>query len=68
MKGRGDPRMDGMADSVKPITPMVCPRCGKKVIFEANDRIRCEDCGALYFDNWLGIWRIDYNADEVHED
>lgn len=49
-----------------PIKPMRCPRCGKKVIFENDGRIMCEDDGELYFDNWLGIWRI--LTAEVHED
>lgn len=51
--------MDEMANPVIPIKPMRCPRCGKKVIFEHDDdKIRCEDCGELYYDQWLGIWRI----------
>lgn len=57
--------MDKMADSVIPIKPMRCPRCGAKVKFETDGRIMCDDCGELYFDNWLGIWRI---QPEVHED
>ena len=58
--------MDKMADRVIPIVPMRCPRCGKKVIFESNDRVRCEECGTLYYDKWLGIWRI--QRTEVEED
>lgn len=49
-----------------PIKPMRCPRCGKKVIFETDGRIMCYECGELYFDNWLGIWRI--LPTEIEED
>lgn len=50
----------------RPIQPMKCPRCMQPVIFEDNDRIVCKTCGPLYFDNWLGIWRI--QVDEIEED
>lgn len=53
-------------DYVAPIKPMRCPRCGTKVTFENDGRIVCDDCGELYYDNWLGIWRI--LPIEVHED
>ncbi len=59
--------MDEMANPVIPIKPMRCPRCGKKVIFEPNDKIRCEDCGELYYDQWLGIWRIYKPSEEGHK-
>ena len=55
--------MDKM-DDVTPIVPMRCPRCGKRVIFEPNDRYRCPECGELYYDQWLGIWRIRSNEEE----
>lgn len=55
---------DGIMD--RPIKPLRCPRCGKKVIFERDDRMYCEDCGELYFDNWLGIWRI--KTRDIEED
>lgn len=58
--------MDDMADNVIPIKPMRCPRCGKVTIFEPDDTVKCENCGTLYFDNWLGIWRI--QRTEVEED
>lgn len=48
----------------KPIAPMTCPRCQKKVIFEPNGKIKCEDCGELYYDQWLGIWRIKPENDD----
>lgn len=48
------------------IVPMRCPRCGKTVIFHHNDTYECPDCGELYFDNWLGIWRI--QRTEIEED
>lgn len=51
---------------VRPIKPMICPRCGKAVIFDGEDIIRCETCGELYYDNWLGIWRI--QRTEAEED
>lgn len=54
-----------MADTI-PIQPMKCPRCGKTVIFDRDDTIRCEDCGELYFDNWLGIWRV--KPESIEED
>lgn len=80
MKGRGDARVaasdrvddilrleeDPNVEEVAPIKPMRCPRCGKKVIFKTDGRIVCEDCGELYYDCWLGIWRI--LPIEVHED
>ena len=56
--------MDEMADPV--IKPMRCPRCGKRVIFRENGDIICDDCGRLYYDQWLGIWRIERT--EVEED
>ena len=52
--------MDKMADHVIPIKPMRCPRCGRKVIFSNDSEdIYCVDCGKMYYDQWLGIWRID---------
>lgn len=57
--------MDEM-DNATPIAPMRCPRCGERVIFKPNDEYECPDCGKLYYDNWLGIWRIQRN--EVEED
>lgn len=42
----------------KPIIPMTCPRCGKKTEFKDADRFICKECGELYFDDWLGIWRV----------
>ena len=54
--------MDEMVDSVVPIRPTRCPRCGKEIIFKPNDKYEypyeCPDCGELYYDKWLGIWRI----------
>lgn len=55
--------MDEMVNSVeenedKEIRPMRCPRCGKRVIFKEDDAFECPDCGELYYDGWLGIYRI----------
>ena len=50
--------MDELNYDDRPIKPMRCPRCGKVVIFKDDDEIECEDCGELYYDPWLGIWRI----------
>lgn len=47
-----------------PIKQLRCPRCNKPVIFERDDTLRCEDCGKLYFDNWLGIYRVDKSTPE----
>lgn len=55
--------MDEM-DNATPIAPMRCPRCGEKVIFKPNDEYECPDCGKLYYDNWLGIWRINRHEEE----
>lgn len=41
-----------------PIKPMFCPRCCEKVTFNDDDTIECPSCGKLYFDMWLGIWRV----------
>ena len=54
--------MDEMADHV--VTPDRCPRCGKKVVYREDGSIFCEDCGELYYDQWLGIWRIKPKYDE----
>lgn len=48
--------MDEMAD--RPVIPTVCPRCGKKVVVKGVETIECKECGELYYDPWLGIWRI----------
>lgn len=48
--------MDEVADRV--IVPTVCPRCGKNVTILSDERIKCKECGELYYDHWLGIWRI----------
>lgn len=55
---------DTHSEEDKPIEPMTCPRCGKKVIFGPGGNIRCEDCGKLYYDGWLGIWRIERPKEE----
>lgn len=55
---------DRPSEEEKPIVPMKCPRCGRKVIFEPNDKYRCESCGELYYDHWLGIWRISVPPEE----
>ena len=41
-----------------PIQPLLCPRCRKPVKFNEDDTIECKDCGELYPDRWLGIWRV----------
>ncbi len=68
--------MDGMAysDRINPIAVLRCPRCGKKTIFKDEECYECPDCGELYFDGTLGIWRVghpktrnfcnDYNAEK----
>ena len=44
---------------VKPITPMICPVCGTKVIFEDGDRIRCDRCRKdLIFNDKFRIWYL----------
>ena len=58
--------MDEVHYDDRPIAPMLCPRCGKKIIFHPNDEIECPSCGFLYYDQWLGIWRI--KRTEVEED
>ena len=40
--------------------PNKCPRCGKETIVQ-GDVVRCPSCGKLYYDQWLDIWRIDYD-------
>lgn len=52
------------SEEEKPIEPMTCPRCGERVIFEPKGKIRCEDCGELYYDGWLGIWRVKPENDD----
>lgn len=47
-----------------PIKPMRCPRCNRVVIFKDDDTIECEVCGELYFDNWLGIYRVKPESEE----
>lgn len=42
--------------------PDKCPRCGKEVVVK-GDIIRCPSCGKLYYDQWLDIWRIDWDYD-----
>ena len=58
--------MDEKSYDDGPIKPMFCPRCGEKVIFKEDDGIECPVCGDLYYDMWLGIWRI--NRHEVKEE
>jgi RNA polymerase subunit RPABC4/transcription elongation factor Spt4 len=35
-----------------------CPKCLEEVKVTGEDRAWCPKCGALFFDNWLGIWRV----------
>ena len=49
---------DPYSEEDKPIVPMRCPRCMKKVQILSGGHYKCEDCGELYYDEWLGIWRI----------
>ena len=58
--------MDGMDHDDKPVVPERCPRCGMKIILQSEDKFECPACGTLYYDPWLGIWRIQYR--EVEED
>ena len=53
------------------VIPIRCPRCGKPVaVHGEGDRMeglsfRCMGgCGELYYDKWLGIWRIKSNVEE----
>lgn len=52
---------NGMDDVFAKLNPIVepdkCPRCGKSLIHWGND-LKCRDCGYLYYDEWLGIWRV----------
>ena len=59
--------MDGM-DDIQRIVPMFCPRCGEKVIFKEDDNIECPACGELYYDPWLGIYRIKPYEDKTLND
>ena len=53
--------------------PTKCPRCGKHVdvtVYGLGNQIenysfRCSgNCGGLYYDRWLGIWRIKPTTEE----
>ena len=52
--------------------PTKCPRCGKQVaIHGEGDRMeglsfRCMGgCGELYYDKWLGIWRVKPDQEDM---
>ena len=53
------------------VIPSRCPRCGVPVIIHGEgDRMEglsfhcMGGCGELYYDKWLGIWRIKSNVEE----
>ena len=60
MKGRDDKTMavPDRVDDIQRVKPDRCPRCGKEIVIVEDDKIKCPDCGELYYDEWLGIYRI----------
>ena len=58
--------MDQMADRMNDEVhvPDRCPRCGKSIITyigsaeDGKDKYVCPDCGELYYDDCLDIFRI----------
>ena len=52
-------------DDIQRIKPLRCPRCGRPVIFKADDHMVCNECGELYYDQWLGIYRIKPYVEET---
>ena len=55
--------MGGVADILR-MTPLVCPACGERVELCVSGHVICWDCGEIWYDSDMQVWRIRkfYNA------
>lgn len=58
--------MDGVDDILR-IRPLICPDCGKRVEFCHSGRLICWNCGEVYLDDELHIWKIRPFKDKIED-
>ena len=51
----------GDIDNFNLEAPKKCPRCGETIMIRPISKVYiCPECGELYYDEHLGVWRIKY--------